>query len=183
MERLDTLWERTPLRRAFYVLAAVVLFLGVVAALNARSSSAGPSLPTVPGSPSAEESAYGKKIPLPADAKTAVDQFVHGAVLREDLGAAWSLSTGSVHGDVTRSQWLTGTIPVLPFPAKAFSKATIHTVYSRERGSLLLVTIGSKDPAVRFAEFYTELAKTGDGWKIAYWGPRGTNPPIPKSRT
>jgi hypothetical protein len=183
MERLETLWERTPLRRAFYALAAVVLFVGVVAALNARSSSAGPSLPTVPGGPSQAEAAYGKKIPLPPDAEAAVQQFVHGAVLRQDLGAAWKVSSGSVHGDVSRSQWLTGTIPVLPFPAKAFQSATVKTVYSRERGSLLLVTIRSKDPAVRFQEFFTELARTGDGWKIVYWGPRGTNPPIPKSRT
>jgi hypothetical protein len=103
--------------------------------------------------------------------------------LREDLGAAWTVSSGTVHGDVSRSQWMTGTIPVLPFPGDAFKSATIHVEYSRQRGSLLLVTIGSKDPAVRFQEFYTELAKTGDGWKVVYWGPRGTNPPIPKSRT
>jgi hypothetical protein len=183
MERLDTLWERTPLRRAFYGLAAAVLFVGVVAALNARSSSSQPNLPTVPGSPSQEEAAYGQKIPLPDEAKAAVQQFVHGAVLREDLGAAWKISSGSVHGDAGRRQWMTGTIPVLPFPAKAFKDATIRVEYSRERGSLLLVTISSNDPAVRFQEFFTELAKTGEGWKVVYWGPRGTNPPIPKSKT
>ena len=171
------------MRRAFYALAAVVLFVGVVAALNARSSSAGPSLPTVPGSPSAEESAYGKKIPLPADAKTAVEQFVHGAVLREDLGAAWTLSTGSVHGDVSRSQWLTGTIPVLPFPAKAFSKATIHTVYSRERGALLLVTIGSEESGGALRGVLHRACQDRRRLEGRVLGPRGTNPPIPKSRT
>ena len=143
MEWLDTLWECTPLRRAVYGLSAFVLFV-VVAALNARSSSSAQHLPTVPGSPARDQALYGAKIPLPKEEKAVVQQFVQGAVLRRDLAGAWAVSSGSVHGDASREQWLKGTIPVLPFPAEAFKSATIQVEYSRERGSLLLVTVSSR---------------------------------------
>ena len=35
---------------------------------------------------------------------------------------------------------------------------------------------------MKSGEFFMELVPAGDGWKVNYFGPRGTNPPIPAQR-
>src|SRR5206468_1226198 len=81
--------------------------------------------------------ALGRTIPLPDAERTAVGTFVKGAVLRKDLDAAWDISTPAAHGGLTHKQWMSGDIPVVPFPAEAFQRATTKVIYSRERGSLV----------------------------------------------
>ncbi|MDX6545252.1 MAG: hypothetical protein QOG02_1026, partial [Gaiellales bacterium] len=95
---------------------------------------------------------------------------------------AWDESTGTVHGSLTRAQWLTGNIPVPPFPANAYGGIKYKIEHSREKSVLLLVSIGSIKADVRFQEFFIELAPKAGTWKVDYIGPRGTNPPVPSSR-
>ena len=86
------------------------------------------------------------------------------------------------HG-LTRAQWMSGTIPVSPFPAAAFGGITYKVEHSRERSVLLLVSIGSIQADVRFQEFFIEMVpSSGGAWKVNYFGPRGTAPPVPANR-
>jgi hypothetical protein len=44
--------------------------------------------------------------------------FIRTGVTREDPAAAWGLATPAMRSGVTRAQWDSGTLPVVPFPAK-----------------------------------------------------------------
>jgi hypothetical protein len=179
VNRVLSLWDRTAVRRFGYVIAALVFFAGTVAYLNVRSEGDSGSVKIVPGSDVAK---YGAKIPLPKDAVTVGKQFIDDAVLRKDLTDGWTLSTPAVHGDLSRSQWETGSIPVQPFEASAYDGTSFKVVRSREKSVLLLLLIASRSPDVKSGEFFMELVPAGDGWKVNYFGPRGTNPPVPAAR-
>jgi hypothetical protein len=48
---------------------------------------------------------------------------------------------------------------------------------------MLLISIGSTKADVRFQEFFIEMVPSaGGGWKVNYFGPRGTAPPVPANR-
>ncbi|MHB8643440.1 MAG: hypothetical protein ACYDA3_11225 [Gaiellaceae bacterium] len=44
--------------------------------------------------------------------------FIRAGVAREDPAAAWQLATPAMRSSVTRAQWNSGTLPVVPFPAR-----------------------------------------------------------------
>jgi hypothetical protein len=166
-----------------YATSFLVLFLGLIVFLNNRDRAPSAPVNIVPGSPSQLQVDYGSPIPLPKETKDVAKQFVKGAVLREDLAAAWDDSTASVHGGLTRAQWMTGDIPVSPFPSAAYGGTTYKVEHSRERSVMLLVSIGSIKADVRFQEFFIEMVPSGGGgWKVNYFGPRGTAPPVPANR-
>jgi hypothetical protein len=177
-----TLWDRPPIRRTMYATSFFVLFLGLIVFINNRDRGAAAPPPTVPGSPSQLQLDYGSPIPVPKAAKDVAKRFIHGAVLREDLAASWNDSTAAVHGGLTRAQWMTGTIPVSPFPAAAYGGINYKVEHSRERSVLLLVSIGSIKSDVRFQEFFIEMVPSGGVWRVNYFGPRGTAPPVPANR-
>jgi hypothetical protein len=177
-----TLWDRSAIRRTMYATSFLVLFLGLVVFLNNRNHDAAATGPIVPGGPSQVQRDYGSPIPLPKAATSTARSFIMGAVLRKDLAAAWADSIGSVHGSLSRAQWLTGNIPVSPFPANAYGGTRYKIEHSREKSVLLLVSIGSIKADVRFQEFFIELVPRAGTWKVDYFGPRGTNPPVPASR-
>jgi hypothetical protein len=177
-----TLWDRSAIRRMMYAVSVLVLFLGLIVFLNNRNHSTAATGPVVPGSPSQLQLNYGSAIPFPKQAASTARSFILGAVLRKDLATAWDESTGTVHGSLTRAQWLTGNIPVPPFPANAYGGIKYKIEHSREKSVLLLVSIGSIRADVRFQEFFIELAPKAGTWRVDYIGPRGTNPPVPSSR-
>jgi len=177
-----TLWDRSAIRRTMYAASFLVLFLGLVVFLNNRNHSSAATGPVVPGSPSQLQLDYGSAIPFPKAAASTARSFILGAVLRKDLSAAWADSIGSVHGSLTRAQWMTGNIPVSPFPASAYGGTKYKIEHSRQKSVLLLVSIGSIKADVRFQEFFLELVPNGGTWKVDYFGPRGTNPPVPADR-
>jgi hypothetical protein len=178
-----TLWDRSTIRRTMYASSFLVLFLGLIVFINNRDRGAAAPVSTVPGSPSQLQVDYGSPIPLPKAAKDVAKRFIHGAVLREDLAASWDDSTEAVHGGLTRAQWMSGSIPVSPFPSAAFGGIEYKVEHSRERSVLLLVSIGSIQSDVRFQEFFIEMVpSSGSAWKVNYFGPRGTAPPVPANR-
>ena len=100
VNRVLSLWDRTAVRRAGYVIAAVVFFAGTVAYLNVRSEDSAAPVKVVPGT---DVQQYGAKIPLPKDAVDVGKKFIDDAVLRKDLADGWAISTPTVHADLTRS--------------------------------------------------------------------------------
>jgi hypothetical protein len=179
VNRVLSFWDRTAVRRAGYVIAAIVFFAGTVAYLNVRSDDSSAPAKVVPGSDAAK---YGATIPLPKDAVATGRKFIDDAVLRKDPGAGWAISTPTERGGMTRAQWATGSIPVPVFDKAAYDGTKFKVVYSREKSVLLLLLIASRQADTKSGEFFMELAPAGDGWKVNYFGPRGTNPPVPAQR-
>jgi len=64
-----------------------------------------PGVPTVPSD-------------VRRDVTATLDAFVVAGVERKDLSRAYDLSTPTLRGGLTREQWLTGSIPVAPYPGR-----------------------------------------------------------------
>jgi hypothetical protein len=106
-----------------------------------------------------------------------VDEFVRTAVLRRDLQRSWELASPALRIGITRRQWLSGDLPVYPFPADR-RRTAWDLDYADEEEVALNVTLvprrGAKDaPEV----FGVTLSPVGRGahrrWLIGSWYPRG----------
>jgi hypothetical protein len=180
MQALERLWDRPAVRWPFVLVAALVLFAGIRTAYVQNRSTASHE-PVVKGGQPLGIAAYGPKIALPQKAVAAGRDFIHTAVLRKDLDRGWRVSTPSVHGGLTHAQWMSGSIPVSPFPANAYGGTTYKVEWSRTKNVTLLVQIVSDKPGVRSGYFFIQMVPRGNNWLVDYFAPRGTNPPIPAS--
>ena len=101
--------------------------------------------------------------------------FVTHAVARRKVDEAYDLTAPSLRGGLTRAQWHSGTIPVVPFPVE---QARWKLEFSDEDAIglqvLLLPTAGS---SMRPEVFNMELAAFGKGAKqkflVTSWSPSG----------
>ena len=180
MQALERLWDRPAVRWPFVLVAAVVLFAGIRTAY-VQSRSTATHGPVVKGGQPLGIAAYGQPIKLPQKAVDAGKAFIHTAVLRKHLGRGWDVSTANVHAGLTRAQWMTGSIPVSPFPANAYGSTVYKVEWSRAKNVTLLVQIVSDKPGVKSGYFFIQMVPRGKSWLVDYFGPRGTNPPIPAS--
>jgi hypothetical protein len=180
MQALERLWDRPAVRWPFVLVAAFVLFAGIrtVYVQNQSNATHGP---VVKGGQPVGIAKYGDRIKLPSQAVAAARTFIHTAVVRRGLDRAWRISTSRVHSGLSHAQWMTGTIPVSPFPHDAYGGTSYKVEWSRSRNVMLLVLINSTKPAVKSGEFFVQMVPRGGRWLVDYFGPRGTNPPIPAS--
>ena len=180
MQALERLWDRPAVRWPFVLVAAFVLFAGIRMAYVQNKSTTSHE-PVVKGGQPLGIAAYGPKIALPQKAVSAGRDFIHTAVLRKNLDQGWRVSTANVHGGLTHAQWMSGSIPVTPFPANAYGGTTYKVEWSRAKNVTLLVQIVSDKPGVRSGYFFIQMVPRANHWLVDYFGPRGTNPPIPAS--
>jgi hypothetical protein len=52
------------------------------------------------------------------DIDTTLAGFIRTGITRDDPAAAWQLATPAMRSGVTHAQWNSGTLPVIPFPAR-----------------------------------------------------------------
>jgi len=178
MQALERVWDRPAVRWPMAVLAAFVLFAGLRVWYTHHNTSAAHG-PVVPGGQPLGIAKYGHPIKLPHEAVAAARTFIHTAVQRQSLDTGWRVSTAKVHAGLTHKEWMTGTIPVAPFPANAYGGTSYKVEWSREKNVMLLVLISSRKAGVKSAEFFVQMVPRGKRWMVDYFGPRGTNPPIP----
>jgi len=175
--------DRRPLEVLFSLFCAAVLLVGLVVFLNARShpaaTAATASRPAKPFDPDAQ---FGRRIPVPRGAVSTARAFIATAVFRRHLERSWPLLAPAYKHAFTRAQWLRGDIPVVPFPKKGFEGARFKVVRSRAHDVLFEVLLLSRarGAAVTGGQiFFIGLEPGGRGWLVHYWGPKGSNPPIP----
>ena len=155
-------------RGGFTVLSLAVLAAGLGLFLHGRDTPAGTSRAPV-RQPDPDPAAYGRRIAVPPAALAAARRFVDAAVLRKDLRAAWRLSAPALRRGVTRSEWLAGTLPVVPSPPSVFRHVSFITVRARARDVLLLAN----------RDYFIELVPVGGRWLVSYWAQRGHTGPLP----
>ena len=168
MRRVGSVRASWGARGGFAVLSVAVLAAGLVLFLHGRDTTAGTSR-TLVRQPDAELAAYGPRISVPPAALGAARRFIAAAVLREDLRAAWKLAAPALKRGVSRSEWLAGTLPVVPSPTYAFRHVSFTAVRARRRDVLLLAN----------REYFVELVPSGRRWLVSYWAPRGHTGPVP----
>jgi hypothetical protein len=180
MQALERLWDRPAVRWPLALAAAAVLFAGVRALYVQNQHTT--HVQIVPGGGNTGLAAYGHPIKLPKQAVAAARTFIHTSVIRKNLDAGWRISTANVHAGLTHAQWMTGTIPVFPFPRNAYGETRYKVEWSRSKNVMLLALITPDKPGVKSGEFFIQMVPRGNRWLVDYFGPRGTNPPIPAAR-
>ena len=106
--------------------------------------------------------------------------FVKTAVARQDLAAAWKISGPNVRGGLTYKEWLTGAIPVIPYPIKLLAVARFKIDYSYRDQALIEVALLPKDGAsIKPQTFFLGLKRVaGSGgkprWVVDSWVPRAS---------
>ena len=177
------MWDRSLVRAVFTTLSVIVLIAGLVVYVSSRDGAkiAAGNGPAVAPAKSAEQ-LYGPEIAMPKSALRTAQKFIQTAVLRNDVGAAWALVTPHVRGGLTRAQWNTGNIPVVPYPQEKFGGAKFKIDRHRERDILLEVLLTSHKPGVAPIDDFLELVPSSHGWLVQNFTPRGVNPPIPAAQ-
>ena len=183
VERVGKLWDRSLVRAVFTTVSVIVLIAGFVVYVSSRdgvklASSPAPALAPTPN----QTALYGKPITVPPQAVTTARKFIQTAVLRTDVAAAWTLVTPKVRGGLTRAQWNTGTIPVVPYPREKFGGAKFKIDRSRQRDILFEVLLSSHKLGVAPIDDFLELVPRGGRWLVQHFAPRGVNPPVPAAQ-
>jgi hypothetical protein len=101
--------------------------------------------------------------------------FVTHAVARRKVEEAYDLAAPSLRGGMTRAQWRSGTIPVVPFPVE---QARWKLEFSDEDAvGLQVLLLPTPASGLRPELFNMDLAATGRGAKqrflVTSWSPSG----------
>ena len=108
------------------------------------------------------------------------------AMTRQNLPLAWKLTYPSLRAGYTYKQWLTGTIPVQYFPAKAMAGASFEVQWSHPNDVMLNVYVFAKPKSgVKSQTFFVELKPVGKGkakrWLVSYVAPSSGAYVVPSS--
>lgn len=156
--------------------AGLVLLAGVAAALvklvpntsgsNDRSATPNPTI--VPRTPP-------KTVPLAKEARLVAGRFILTAVQRTKLAEAWEISGPQIRQGMTKRQFLTGNIAVVPYPYK-IGVTPMKVDYSFKNHALLEVAlIPANKSKAKIEYFFLELRRQITGqkghWLVWSWVP------------
>jgi hypothetical protein len=105
-------------------------------------------------------------------------RFIETAVYRRHVGDSFALTTGGLRQGLSRSQWASGAIPVVPYPASAVQSVRWRVDYSYAHEVGLKVAFYPKPGSgVDRQVFDIALRKEGTAasspWLVSYWAPSG----------
>lgn len=102
-------------------------------------------------------------------------RFVNTAVARRHVERSWDLVAPELRQGYTRTEWLKGEIPVVPYPA---AEARVKVDYSYRNGlGLTMLLLPATSSRERPASFNMDLTAVGTGakrhWLVNAFTPRG----------
>jgi hypothetical protein len=127
-----------------------------------------------------------KTVPVSKAEIAVARRFIQTAVARTDLNAAYDIVHTDLKGRLTRSQWNTGNIPVISYPARNSQSASFQTDYSYQTSALLEVDLVAKPGSDQRPHllFFVGLKRAGGKptgrWLVNYWQPHW-RPPVPEA--
>ncbi|MDP9490914.1 MAG: hypothetical protein M3P42_01730 [Actinomycetota bacterium] len=177
------LLSSSTLNRALPWIAGAVLLLGVFAFWQTQTKTDGTPETFQAGAP--VNPAADKTVPLPPQAREIAVQFLKTAVVRKNLDDAWMISGPDIRQNLSRKEWMTGNIPVVPYLDAALDKSPVKVDWSYANDVSLQVVMQPKDGSKEKPQvFYIGLKKFGSGpsakWLVNYWAPYAP-PPIPSA--
>jgi hypothetical protein len=170
-------------RRRSAWLAACLAVAGVVAFVGIHFSNTGHK---VPQRFTAQKPQLVAKSPK-SEVFTAAEQkqvrqvairFIESAVFRKNVGDSFAITTNGLRQGLSRSAWASGSIPIVPFPARAVDTVRWRLTYSYadEVGFKVAVYPKSASGMERQA-FDIALENHGNPaeprWLVSYWAPSG----------
>jgi hypothetical protein len=124
-----------------------------------------------------------QSVPLAPEARATAVEFIRTAVVRKHLRRAWLVSGRGIRQCLTLRQWMTGNIPVLPFPDADVSRSPVRIESSQLTSASLKVKLRSKSASIKPQVFYLDLVKrragSGSRWVVESW--RAEAPVLPPS--
>lgn len=159
-----------PVGAALSVIVAILVILQVSVGSNGTPNAAtgwGVTYPAV---------TKPKTVKFDPAAQLVATRFVKTAVARKNLDQAYAIAGPGVRQGMTLKQFMSGNIPVVPYPVTSKTSANMKIDESYAKSAtveLYLVTPGSAG-----RDFYVNLVKKHGQWFVDAWVPRGT-PPIP----
>jgi hypothetical protein len=105
-------------------------------------------------------------------------RFVESAVARDRPERAYEIVGPALRGGLSKKQWATGEIPVVPYPVDS---ARWKVEYSNnEAVGLLVVVFPAKEARLKPTVFSMNLLPVGSGehsrWLVNGWAPKGGSP-------
>ena len=187
MNRFQSVLSSRKLQQALPWIAGGVLALGVITFLQVLNS---PEKETVPTQNVAAQIAKEPKTVPPApEARRIVSQFLNTAVdrdgsasvARRKLDAAWKISGPNVRGGLSKKEWLTGNIPVVPYDVSSVERAPVRLDWSYANEASFAVMLLPKDGSPEKPQtFFITVKKFGKGanarWMVDYFAPYA--PPV-----
>jgi hypothetical protein len=172
------------LRRLAPWIGGLLLAAGIVAAIVAFAPNKNPAAEVLSKTPP-KVPVKEKSVPLDGTAKNVAKQFVLTAVARNDLAAAWKISGPNIRGGLTHAEWMTGNIPVIPYPVSSLKFAPFKLDYSYRNAALIEVAMLPKAGAkIKAQIFFLGLKRMvgADGkrhWVVDNWVPH-SSPLVPR---
>jgi hypothetical protein len=171
------------LNRALPWIAGAVLLVGVFAFWQTMVQAN--DTPETFSNERVQNAATPETVPLAPEARQVVVQFIQTAVMRKNLAEAWKISGPQIRQDLSLKEWLTGNIPVVPYPEAAVNRSPVKITWSHPTEAGLEVVLqpraGSKEKPQLF---FVGVLKQGSGsqakWVVDYWAPYAP-PPIPSN--
>ena len=105
-------------------------------------------------------------------------EFVRTAVRRKDLAASWPLVHPNLKQGLSRKEWLTGEIPVVPFPARGIIGWEIDWSYADDVAADVVLEPLPKSGLYRKTftiEFKRVKGGPEDRWLVYSWVPNGVS--------
>jgi hypothetical protein len=180
MQAAASLFNWSRLSRLLPFVGAALLVAGLVVFLVNRGNqiSAQDKANNAAAAKSYKAPPKNKTAPVEPAAREVAGKFIIDAVERKNLAEAWTLVGPEFKQGMTRKEWMTGDIPVIPF-TYALGSAPMKVDISHKRYALLEVALIPKSGAKSNGGFFfLELKKFGPKWRVTSWVPRYA-PPIP----
>jgi hypothetical protein len=178
-------WQSPRFQQRLFWVALVVFIGGVIAFTVTHFWNTGNDVRTAPSpnAPVKDVSGTSKSVKLPDAAKQVARQFILTAVVRKNLDDAWKLSGPHIRQGMGYKEWLTGNIPVVPYPGDAIDVAPMKIDYSYRNQALLEVALLPKRGyKIKPQIFFIGLVRVGKPghkhWVVDSWVPR-VSPQVP----
>lgn len=187
MNRFQSVLSSRKLQQALPWIAGGVLALGVITFLQVLNSPEKEATPTQ--NVAAQVAKEPKTVPPSPEARKLVSQFLNTAVdrdgseavARRKLDRAWAISGPNVRGGLTKREWLTGNIPVVPYDVSSVERAPVRLDWSYANEAAFAVMLLPKDGSPEKPQtFFITVKKFGKGanarWMVDYFAPYA--PPV-----
>jgi hypothetical protein len=187
VNRFQSVLSSRKLQQALPWIAGGVLALGVITFLQVLNRPEDDPVPTQ--RVAAQVAKEPKTVPPSPEARRLVSQFLNtavdrdgsDAVLRRKLDAAWKISSPNIRGGLTKNEWLTGNIPVVPYDVSSVERAPVRLDWSYPSEASFAVMLLPKDGSSEKPQtFFITVKKFGKGanarWMVDYFAPYA--PPV-----
>ncbi len=163
-----------------FAISLAVLVVGVAAFTIAYFGNTATVVETPLSNKPAQVFSARKQIPLEKEARRVAGRFILTAVARKHLAESYELTSPELRQGLSKKEWLTGSIPVPPYPVGEIEAATLKVDESYPNEASLQVALlpPTSDTNLKPQVFFIGLKKLKGQWKVTYWIPRSL-PAIP----